>query len=329
MKLKKRHMLCGLVLCLSMAFSGMGLGYALWHTDLSAAGGVVASGNWDVQITDARISQLSGAALEGSDADAEPAFQPVSAETQIAELVAAQSSGTIGSAASGETLGEGFYVIDTDVYSVSDMTALARDAIQADGSSLDLSGQPRYCRSDETGATDDTLVTQALLEDTYEMLVAANPAEASYDHFALVYLAEDPGQNLLLATVQAQDTSTAVVDDVTSFTGTSVNFAPVNFNAPGAWAEYTLTVTNNGTVDAKLDTDALFQLDTASDQLELATPDLSQDTLAPGQSCTYTFTVQAKADVSALEDTGTLSVSLSYSQPEIAPIPAPSYSLEG
>ena len=28
MKLKKRHMLCGLVLCLSMAFSGMGLGYA-------------------------------------------------------------------------------------------------------------------------------------------------------------------------------------------------------------------------------------------------------------------------------------------------------------
>ena len=78
---------------------------------------------------------------------------------------------------------------------------------------------------------------------------------------------------------------------------------------PGGWAEYTITVTNNGTVDAVLDSNSV-QLDTENDQLELKTPDLSSDVLAPGQSCTFTFTVQAKADITDdLNDTGTLSVS--------------------
>ena len=86
-------------------------------------------------------------------------------------------------------------------------------------------------------------------------------------------------------------------------------------------------MTNNGTVDAVLDSNSV-QLDTENDQLELKTPDLSSDVLAPGQSCTFTFTVQAKADITDdLNDTGTLSVSLSYTQPAVEPIPAPTHSV--
>ena len=327
MKLKKRHSLCSLVLCLSMAMSGMGMGYALWHTDLSGSGGVSASGSWDVQITDARISRLSGARLEGAESEAGSSFHSALSESELAALVAAQGQGAIGTAAPDETLGEGFYLIDTQVYSVDAMAAISKDTVKADGSSLDLSSQPRYYRSDGTGATDDGLVVEALLRSSYECMAAANPAETSYCHYALVYLGEDPAQNVLMATVQSDADATEITDSITSFTDTSAQFAPVTFSSAGAWAEYTLTVTNNGTVDATLDANSIIQLDTANGQLQLTAPDLANDTIAPGQSCTFTFTVQAKADVSELNDTGTLSVVLSYTQPSVEPIPAPSHSV--
>ena len=55
-----------------------------------------------------------------------------------------------------------------------------------------------------------------------------------------------------------------------------------------AWASYTVTVTNNGTVNANL-AGAAIALDTQNpEQLTLNQPDLIDETLAPGESCRRT-----------------------------------------
>ncbi len=328
MALKKK--ICAIALAGTVAVSGIAMGYAAWHTDITASGGVFAAGHWDVAITDARISRVSGASIGSGAQEAGDCFFQLAGQATSADLAAAaaaQEPGAVGQPSATETLGAGFYVVDTDVYPVEDIAALSLSAVAADGNyALDLSGQPRYYRFDTDGAGDDDAVVSALLEDTYEMLAAWNPAEAVYDHYALVFLSEDGAQNMLYALTQQQSGDT-VTDTETTFTATSASFAPVSFSAPGGWAEYTLTVTNNGTVDAVLDSNSV-QLETEHDQLALRTPDLSQDVLAPGQSCTFTFTVQVKEEITgALEDTGTLSVSLSYTQPEVNPVPEPTHSV--
>ena len=75
----------------------MGLGYAAWHTNITANGGVSASGHWDVAITDARISQLSGATIGSQSTEITGcAFQLSGQTTQeaVAAAVAAQAQGS-------------------------------------------------------------------------------------------------------------------------------------------------------------------------------------------------------------------------------------------
>ena len=114
------------------------------------------------------------------------------------------------------------------------------------------------------------------------MLAASNPAEALHDHYALVYLSSDSAQNAVYAVTQ-QQTNTTVTDTETTFTATSADFADVSFTSPGGWAEYTITVTNNGTVDAVLDSNSV-QLDTENDQLGNSTPPTCPPTCSPPAS---------------------------------------------
>ena len=103
----------------------------------------------------------------------------------------------------------------------------------------------------------------------------------------------------------------------------SVSFADVTFGLPGAWASYTVTVTNNGTVNANL-AGAAIALDTRNpEQLTLNQPDLIDETLAPGESCTLTFVLQVPQDyIGELNATGTLTVTLPYAQDTVEPAPA-------
>ena len=108
---------------------------------------------------------------------------------------------------------------------------------------------------------------------------------------------------------------------VISEDGTSVDFADVNLSLPGSWANYTLTVTNNGTANANL-ADVQIALNSESDQLELAKPELADETLAPGESCTFNVVVKA-ADIESgdLNATGALSITLPYSQDTVETAP--------
>lgn len=96
----------------------------------------------------------------------------------------------------------------------------------------------------------------------------------------------------------------------------------MTFGLPGAWASYTLTVTNQGTVNANL-AGAVIALETKTpEQLTLTKPELSDETLAPGQSCTLTFVIQVPEDYEGeLNAAGRLTVTLPYGQDTVEPAP--------
>ena len=111
-----------------------------------------------------------------------------------------------------------------------------------------------------------------------------------------------------------------------SYTDTEVSFADVDFTLPGAWAKYSITVTNNGTVDANL-SDAVIELETDSDQLVLDKPDLEKEVVKPGESCTITFEVKVPDTVTGdLDASGRLIITLPYGQISVEAAPAASHS---
>ena len=69
---------------------------------------------------------------------------------------------------------------------------------------------------------------------------------------------------------------------------------------------------------------AAIALDTRNpEQLTLNQPDLIDETLAPGESCTLTFVLQVPQDyIGELNATGTLTVTLPYAQDTVEPAPA-------
>ena len=105
-------------------------------------------------------------------------------------------------------------------------------------------------------------------------------------------------------------------------TDTSAAYSNIVFTLPDAWASYTLTITNKGTADAHL-SDGVISLEGAdSAQLRLDAPDLSDDVLAPGQSCTVQVVVQALDNGSdTLETSGALKIDLPYSQAAVEQAP--------
>ena len=54
MNLKKK--VCAIALAGAVAVSALSLGFAAWHTDITAAGSVSAQGSWAVSLTDASLT---------------------------------------------------------------------------------------------------------------------------------------------------------------------------------------------------------------------------------------------------------------------------------
>lgn len=112
----------------------------------------------------------------------------------------------------------------------------------------------------------------------------------------------------------------------TAFDEAVVHYASVDFSLPGAWAEYCVTITNNGTANADLNHFAFDVAQLNSDILTVDTPDLSGEMLAPGASCTMTFVVKVDTSCSDLTAEATaFSVKLHYVQETVEDAPAASY----
>ena len=135
---------------------------------------------------------------------------------------------------------------------------------------------------------------------------------------------------------QANDALTANPSTTTNLSATindnSVTYAPVTFTLPEAWANYNVTITNNGTVNANLSD---YKVETSldgetqfDDVFEVTTPEFGKDeVLAPGESCTFNVVVKAKngTDNSIESDTGSFTITLSYVQDEVEAAPAVSH----
>ena len=109
----------------------------------------------------------------------------------------------------------------------------------------------------------------------------------------------------------------------------SVTYAPVTFTLPEAWANYNVTVTNNGTVNANLSD---YKVETSlggdakfDDVFQVTAPEFGKnEVLAPGESCTFNVVVKAKngTDNSIESDTGKFTITLNYVQDNVEDAPA-------
>ena len=317
-------------LCLSMALSVMGMGFAKWQTNIDASGNVSASGKWDVTVTSAEITTSSGAAvtlpstssLQRAGVKADNAF----AGRLTDEYTWLEDSSKVGTqsdrkAASYDAI---FYAVNTAKYDLSSISYEKGETIKADESTIHLSdylnlyyryyGTSADFGSEQMAGT-ATQVVSGFLRDAEALLKQQHPDD--WQQYAIVAIGTSRQTRFVVANVITEQSNSPV-----SIENGKVSFADVTFGIPGAWAEYKLTITNNGTVNANL-SGAVIALNTEnSDQLTLKAPDLSDETLKPGESCTVTFVVQVPESCAGeLNATGSITVTLPYAQDSVEPAP--------
>lgn len=338
--MKKRNVICAALLAGAMAVSAMSMGFAAWQTNITGSGSVAASGKWEIAVTDASLQLSSGAsatrevttyALERTNVKGDALLTSViSSSTWLQEgqdgLLGTQSE----EAMSKYTY---YYLVDTTKYSMDNIPDLSKEdvaTIAADDSTVVISDYlsayyryiyPTTGYDSEKSVACAAKVVDGLLRDSTALIQEQHPD--NYKDYMLVYLSSTGGKYSYSIASMVEKKEVVAVDDENgvSYTDTDVAFADVTFTLPGAWAQYSLTVINNGTVSANL-ADAVIELNTDSDQLVLNKPDLSEEVLQPGESCTITFVVKVPDTITEdLDATGTLTVTLPYSQATVEAAP--------
>ena len=336
-KTKRRGLIIGSVIT---AIAIIGTSFALWATTLKGNGGISASGSWNVEITNAdlNVSSTGASVSVETSALARANNKP---DTLVASTI---SSGTWLSAAQQDLVGTQsdeamskythYYAVDTTKYDLSNITAITEEKyaeISTDSSTFVVSDHLnmyyRYVRGSRAPAqTSAAKVVDGLLRDTAAALKELYPD--TWQNYALVDMDQYGKWNYIIASMKKTSVSGSDLtkEERASFTADEVNFADVAFSLPGAWAQYSVTVTNKGSVDANLE-NAVIRLDTENeDQLSLDAPDLTEKTLAPGESCTIQVVVKALDNgTGSLNASGRLVVELPYAQDTVEPAPSASY----
>lgn len=326
-----------------------GIGFALWGSSVSSSGAVSASGNWAISLTSADM-QISSTGVQATPFETDPengyAFYNPGTPTTDYSLY---NLGTVVSPVKSNTdmaLGEKtdtlikdrtnitgtssvrpwLFAIDTTRYSWDDIKACWNDpdalnAIKYDESSINLDEVMYLYNQIGSGRDGYIQIANLFLEDATELVAAMHPD--TYQNYMIVKLTDDKhgyvASSCKLAAVMPGKTESLV-----TYTQDTATFAPITFSVPDAWAAYTLTVTNNGSVDAYLaDTEFVFEAEKNEQQIAIETPDLSEEVLAPGESCIMTVVVKAADDGSQNLDTaGQLVIKLPYEQATVETAPA-------
>ncbi len=334
MKKKKIAVLASLT---AVAVCAASMGYALWSTSISGSGNVTASGNWDVNAVSAGFrTSSSGAEITPLSVEPEGGykFESVSNNSLYFDLYVRDNSKELGEV-SDVPLDEedNFYLVDGSKYSWNDVNATTSyeelDVIKNDATSVKLSDY-MYKYYDNGDDAPDGLTTAAYFknlfyEDLTELIKELHP-----DTYMNYYFADFTRTNRYqpyfptLNTLMAEMSDPAQADY--TVTDEAITYANVTFSIPGAWAEYSLTVTNEGTADANLD-DIVFDFESEnSAQLEVDLPELTNEVLAPGESCTLTAVVKAVDDGSdTLNAEGRLTITLPYEQDIVEEAPSASH----
>ena len=344
-KWKKSRIITALTLCAVTAVSVMSIGLTSWQTTITGSGSVSAAGKWDVAVTDAGLQLSTGASASKEMTTYELERTGVKSDALITSVL---SSSTWLEEGQEEKIGTQseealskytyYYLVDTTKYDMDNISALTKEdvaAIVSDESTVVISDylkayyryiKPTTAYDSEKSTACAAKVVDGLLRDSYQLIADMVPDH--YQDYMLVYLSSTGGKYSYSIASMVEKTETVGVDaeDAVTYTDTEVSFADVDFTLPGAWAQYSITVTNNGTVDANL-SDAVIELETDSDQLVLDKPDLEKEVVKPGESCTITFVVKVPDTVTGdLDARGRLIITLPYGQISVEAAPAASHS---
>lgn len=330
---KKRFAVLGITA--AVAVSAMSMGFASWKTEVSGNGAVTTGGDWDISVTNAALETSTGTTVSVTDHSFGRTGEMSDASIAAVMCVAgtAEQSGTQSNTAMSDYVN--YYAVDTSKYSLEEIqsaTAEEVNAIRSDSTTLDLdrylNAYYRYYTSDTTeSAAQATKVVDGFLADTTELLKSFAPD--NYQNYVLIHFsAGNSGWDSMdhIFAEMKETVSAADEDDRAVINGYSVDFADVNFNIPDSWAAYTITVTNNGSVNASL-SDAEIRLDTQDgDQLSLDAPELEGEILAPGESCTVKAVVKALDNgTGSLDASGSLVFNLPYAQEAVEEAPSSSH----
>lgn len=306
MRRKTTGALCAITLAGVMAVSSLNVGYASWKTDITGKGSAVANGHWDVDVTNATIEFSD----EGAGIEQQVVLTTLEEpETEIREEQPEEIKEEIQEEQETETEEK---AVDAETEIEEEIEGPKTESEEAEGE-----------------AETETEAEEAEEESEVETKAGENEENpASVEEFSVRYV---PIQ--MVGTGQNEETLETFADDSQKLVkvdscGDSVEYPEVIFTLPGAWAKYTITVKNNGTVDAVLDEESVIKLETKSDQLKLNAPDLEGDVLSPGEECTFEFVVEVPEDITekeALNAVGKLNVALKYVPPVVEEMPEPSH----
>lgn len=320
---KRSKILAGLTAGI-LAIGAMCFGFAQWSTDIALNGSVSAAGSWDVSVTDAAVELSSkGANFVDQEVTVNPTYDVVLYDVYV-------------------DYSNNYYHFRVDDVNARTVSMSAEDFAPYDRSNATWIGvftfESGADRGNYTFLLNRAEGTDNMVEKWYNRtnLKAADGGAMDgqcigtaigwcYQGFATNTPANDKvilTHDLAKAFYAANPAGTQTVPAETTFTADSVTYAPVNFSLPGAWAQYSVTITNNGSANANL-SHYQIDLENLGEPYQVDMPEFGEDeVLLPGESCTVNFVISVDADTSFNVESKAFSIRLTYVQDAVEEAPA-------
>ena len=352
-KNKKAVGIAALAISGLMAVSVMGMGFAKWKTDITATGNVSASGKWDVELTAAELSVSKGVSVKQDYSDYE--LKNICEENKKGQAcieaavkrTSVTSYPTTGTQNSRFQVSAWLWLVDTTRFDMSKLGTF--DSENRRLTMLDGLENGYVIRLSDTNTAPDGTKTKPINAWNYyksktdyfgdssarDKILDGVVAQSNdlirkirpdtYYNYALICMAADGTTDCshLQFPIATMGSKSGSAPSSVTISDNGAVYSDVTFTLPDSWANYTLTVTNKGTVEADL-SDFAFSLGSDVGELVILSPDMKDEVLAPGQSCTVNVVVKAvDADNNGIiEASGQLSIKLSYTQPDVEPEPS-------
>lgn len=323
--MKKRNKLYTAALAAVVAVGTMCSAFALWSSDVTLNGNVAANGKWDVNITAADI-EVEGGVLKA----AAPVYELTTYNVYLKDNGRGTLLYEIDDTASTKTV-----VTEKDLGNYSRSLMITRtssayrsgtnpgcimhykfysNGVLPDEDYDVLRGLVSYYKGENENAVDGLLIGSAIgwYYDTGASASLENEALTLDYKNAEAYFADNQVSD------DAEVKTAEIVND-----GETANFAAVELNIPGAWANYKVTITNNGSVNANLKDCDFDVTDLEESIYEVRIPEIPEnEVLEPGESCTFNFVVVVDTTENEITSDGIpFSVTLKYVQDEVKEAP--------
>ena len=329
--MKRRSRILAALTAGVMAAGAMCFGFAQWSTSLALQGTVSASGKWDVGISKAEVTSFStGAAVDADPVTVAPTGNAVVYPVKLAIRDM-----------------DNWYVLQIDDVNGAEQGLNATELNEyADRLSLSYgSASPWYyasgIKAEKTTTfmmkiTDPDIVTihqNGLVNQSYQNTDDGASAGKVVGYAILRLwggsssIQVKPNNEYLKVTYQAakeeiqQGEAYTVYPAAIGDDKTSATYGPATFSLPGAWVQYSVTVTNQGTANANL-RDYRLDVDQLDEIYHVDMPELGEDeVLKPGDSCTMTFVISVDSSESFEAATQSFTVYLTYGQDGVEAAP--------